>query len=344
MGPAGQDRAARFKYPKGVRVFICHASEDKVRMQQLCKNLRDDGFEPWLDDEHLLPGQDWELEINAAVRQSDAILVCLSSFSVEKVGFVQKELKRILDYAEYQPEGRIFVIPVRLEPCPVPVSLSKWQNADLFSQNGYERLRQGLRGRGTALVTKAIEFPRDWHGGDRRIGIRRVAIAGGLIAAGIVGVVLAGRVFWNPSSEIAKVSSAGAVPGGMIAIPGGRFLMGRNDSLDPEASPAHSVEVTPFFLDRVPVTNSRYRDFLRSSNRISPERASEPGATTIGRSLVSPGTKLRRTAWLRASGCPRKRNGNSRHEAPTGGSTHGAIRSPRARPTASNRRSVMRKQ
>src|SRR5262249_37656306 len=216
----------RLEYPKNVRLFICHASEDKARVRQLCDDLRNDGFEPWLDEQQLLPGQDWELEINTAVRQSDAILLCLSNLSVEKVGFVQKELKRILDYAEYQPEGRIFVIPVRLEPCPVPVSLRKWQNADLFSQDGYERLRQSLRGRNIAPIKEASEFPPNRYARYRRIGIRGLAIAGGLIGVGVVGLVLAARVHRSPSSDIAKVSDTGPVPAGMIAIPGGRFLMG----------------------------------------------------------------------------------------------------------------------
>jgi WD40 repeat protein len=113
-------------------------------VRQLVSRLRTDGFDPWFDEERLLPGQDWEFEISTAVKQSDAVVVCLSMVSVEKVGYVQKELRRVLDTAEYQPEARIFVIPVRLELCPVPERLSHWQYADLFAENGYERLRESL--------------------------------------------------------------------------------------------------------------------------------------------------------------------------------------------------------
>ena len=42
----------------------------------------------------------------------------------------------MLDTAEYQPQGRIFVIPVRLEECPVPECLSHWQYTDLFVETG----------------------------------------------------------------------------------------------------------------------------------------------------------------------------------------------------------------
>ena len=124
-------------------------------MRQLVRRLRDDGFDPWLDEERLLPGQDWQLEISAAVRQSEVVIVCLSATSVGKTGYVQKELRRVLDVAEYQPEGRIFIIPVRLEDCSVPLGLSRWEYADLFVENGYERLREALgarrEGRGGVL-------------------------------------------------------------------------------------------------------------------------------------------------------------------------------------------------
>jgi len=46
-----------------LRVFLCHASADKPTIRELYRRLRDDGFDPWLDEEHLMPGQRWEREI-----------------------------------------------------------------------------------------------------------------------------------------------------------------------------------------------------------------------------------------------------------------------------------------
>jgi hypothetical protein len=73
-----------------------------------------DGFQPWLDEEDLLPGQEWAREIARAVRTCDVIIVCLSRTSVTKEGFVQKEIRQALDIADEKPEGTIFVIPVSL--------------------------------------------------------------------------------------------------------------------------------------------------------------------------------------------------------------------------------------
>ncbi len=129
-----------------LQVFLCHSSGDKPTVRKLYQQLKNDGFQPWLDEENLLPGQDWELEIEKAVESADIILVCLSQSSVTKVGYVQKEIKFALDIADRQPEGSIFIIPVKLQSCQIPRRLSNKQWVDLYpdSVKGYSRLVSGL--------------------------------------------------------------------------------------------------------------------------------------------------------------------------------------------------------
>jgi hypothetical protein len=80
------------------RIFLCHASEDKARVREVYHRLRViDGFEPWLDEEDLLPGQEWAREIPRALQTSDFILIFLSQNSVAKRGYVQREMKLALD-------------------------------------------------------------------------------------------------------------------------------------------------------------------------------------------------------------------------------------------------------
>ena len=139
--------AAPTELPRRLRVFLCHASADKSAVRDLCRRLRSDGIALWLAEEDLLPGQDWQLEIPKAVRSSDAVIICLSSRAVTKAGYVQKEIKYALDVAEEQPEGAIFLIPLRLGRCEVPKRLRRWQWVDLFQEKGYERLLRALRER-----------------------------------------------------------------------------------------------------------------------------------------------------------------------------------------------------
>ena len=142
-----------------LRVFLCHASEDKPRVRDLCRRLREAGFDPWLDEERLLPGQNWKLEILKAVQTSDIVLVCLSCTSVDKVGYVQKELLGILDIADEHPEGRTFAIPVRFEECVVPSRLRDRQNADLFLPGGYEKLFTALRAQAADSQNASVRPP-----------------------------------------------------------------------------------------------------------------------------------------------------------------------------------------
>lgn len=97
------------------RVFLCHAFEDKPRLRKLHEQLKSDGFDPWFDEEDLLPGQKWRDAISIAIRDAGAVLVCLSKRSVSKAGYVQAEIKTALEVADEQPEGRLYLIPVKPE-------------------------------------------------------------------------------------------------------------------------------------------------------------------------------------------------------------------------------------
>jgi serine/threonine protein kinase len=128
-----------------VKVFLCHSSSDKLAVRQLYRQLRAINVLPWLDERDILPGQDWDFEIRRAIRASQAILVCLSQSSITKRGYVQREIRNALDIADEQPEGAIFLIPLRLEECEVPDRLRRWQWVDLFQQNGFEQLARAVR-------------------------------------------------------------------------------------------------------------------------------------------------------------------------------------------------------
>lgn len=72
-----------------LRVFLYHASEDKSDVRDLHKKLSAESWiEPWLDEEKLLPGQDWDLEIEKAAQASDAVIVFLSNNSITKEGYI----------------------------------------------------------------------------------------------------------------------------------------------------------------------------------------------------------------------------------------------------------------
>jgi TIR domain len=144
------DAPARSPLDSRLRVFVCHASEDKPLVRELCERLSAFPVDVWLDECRILPGQDWEREIERAIRSSQVALVCLSPESVSKAGFVQKELRFALDVADEQPDGSIFIVPVKLRECQVPNRLRRWQWIRLEASD-LGRLRDTLKHRSQAL-------------------------------------------------------------------------------------------------------------------------------------------------------------------------------------------------
>jgi hypothetical protein len=137
-----------------LRVFLCHSSRDKFIARDLYERLSKDGFNPWLDEESLVPGQNWLEEIPKAVRTSDVVIVCLSGGSINKEGYVNKEIKIALDVADEKPEGAIFVIPLKFEDCKVPDRLSRWHWVNFFGderEKAYGRLMRALHSRAESL-------------------------------------------------------------------------------------------------------------------------------------------------------------------------------------------------
>lgn len=141
-----------------LRVFLGHASQDKPAVRELNKRLAAEKWiDPWLDEENLLPGQDFDLEIYRATRDSDAIIICLSKVSVAKEGYVNNEIRRAFDIAQEKPEGAIYVIPLRLdESNPSFERLKQLHWVDYFTPYAHEKLIRSLRARADSLKAESI--------------------------------------------------------------------------------------------------------------------------------------------------------------------------------------------
>ena len=66
-------------------------------------------------------------------------------------------------------------------------------------------------------------------------------------------------------SERTRESSATS---DMIVIPGGTFRMG-SDRHYLEEAPVHRVTVNSFHIDRTPVTNRQFKDFVRATGYVT---------------------------------------------------------------------------
>lgn len=146
-----RNRRSMSKKKRPLKAFLCHSKKDKAAVRRLYGKLLKDNVKVWFDEKALLPGRDWTLLIQVAVQDSDVVLICLSRAAIDNKGYIHKEIQLALDIAQLQPEGSIFIVPVRLEDCDIPQRLQRYQWSNLFQRGGYSMLLSSLRERANEL-------------------------------------------------------------------------------------------------------------------------------------------------------------------------------------------------
>jgi formylglycine-generating enzyme required for sulfatase activity len=129
------------------QIFISYAREDFQHAKSLYEKLAREGFRPWMDKVDLVAGQQWQPAIERAIQNSDFFLLLLSSRSVRKRGFVQREIRAALDLWQDKLTEDVYLIPVMLESLPwaeVPAEISKFQWVEFYESAGWEDLVKAL--------------------------------------------------------------------------------------------------------------------------------------------------------------------------------------------------------
>jgi eukaryotic-like serine/threonine-protein kinase len=130
------------------------------------------------------------------------------------------------------------------------------------------------KARASAGVSNVVTKPQVLPAGNRK----RLITTAAAILAGLIGIFLyfSLRPDSRPSGPLEPTP-----PEGMVYIPGGKYMMGRNDGESDEA-PAHEVEVKPFFLDIFEVTNQDYKKFIDATGYRAPKHWKSNGSYAPG--------------------------------------------------------------
>ena len=155
--------------PLKLRVFLCHAREDRPVVHAIYTRLRKENWiDPWLDYESLLPGQNRDLKLDDTLKATHVVLVCLSKQSLDEEGDFQREIRSVIDQAKEKPESSIFIIPICLDDCEVPQLLRSIQHINFPTsaedmENAYERIRKSMRIKYDLVRKRASRSPStDW--------------------------------------------------------------------------------------------------------------------------------------------------------------------------------------
>jgi formylglycine-generating enzyme required for sulfatase activity/serine/threonine protein kinase len=100
------------------------------------------------------------------------------------------------------------------------------------------------------------------------IGILVVVLIGGGIGGWLL---LRSKTSTGPGKTPPPDGPEVTVKPDLVAISGGTFQMGRNDSL-PTEGPAHQVKINDFSMDKNEVTNAEYARFVTEANHPPPEQ------------------------------------------------------------------------
>jgi hypothetical protein len=128
-------------------IFLSYAKEDKWYVDDVYRALKAAGLSPWMDKppspyerEGIPSGAVWDSVIRKRIREARVILLFLSSTSIRKQGYVQREYRLASNEMMNKPPGEVSSVPVLIEPCEVPdvrvdtVWLKDFQWFELYSR------------------------------------------------------------------------------------------------------------------------------------------------------------------------------------------------------------------
>lgn len=280
--------------PDKVKIFISYARVDAVPVAEIYQRLLDAGFDPWIDSEDLLPGVKWKDAIIKAVREADLFLLCISSRSSNRQGFIQREIKIAFDQLEEKTSDHIYFIPVRLEECDLPERVEEFQCVNWFESGAWERLEKALRIQSEKLIGNRPPKPQPPSPfGKTGTQTKVVQTVTPVVARAVdqpdefpfVTIKLNDRGEEISQSRGIATGEIEDLGGGvtieMIQLPGGEFWMGSTEADTQTAfaeakrynknakeewykaeTPRHRVSVSPFMMGRYPVTQLQWFEVM----------------------------------------------------------------------------------
>ena len=136
-------------------LFISYATPDRERVLPYHDWLQTEGYETWIDCNQLLPGQNWDLEINPAIDRATLILAFVSENTIARRGYVQRELKIALDRLRDRLSDDIYIIPILLQvACRYLMTSSVFRPFRATNQTVGRRSLQRFNFNSNALATR----------------------------------------------------------------------------------------------------------------------------------------------------------------------------------------------
>jgi hypothetical protein len=127
-------------------VFLSYASPDRERVVPFYDALKQIGIQLWIDTVDIKGGQNWDFEIRRALDRAAIVIVFISSNSVDRRGYVQKEIRWAIDKAGERLCDDVYIIPLALDrDVAKPRELSELQFIYSDEDGAQLRLEDAIR-------------------------------------------------------------------------------------------------------------------------------------------------------------------------------------------------------
>jgi CheY-like chemotaxis protein len=125
-------------------LFLSYARADLPIVEEIYQNLSKN-YRPWMDVHNIVGGEDWLHAIYTAIDHSELFIPILSNNSVTRRGMIVKEVKRALDKWNGMLPSDIYVIPLRLDDCPIPELVKHLQVIEWDGGKGIDKFLMAIR-------------------------------------------------------------------------------------------------------------------------------------------------------------------------------------------------------
>jgi formylglycine-generating enzyme required for sulfatase activity len=281
-------------------IFISYRREDAAgHVGRLYDNLSTH-FSPqqiFMDVDHIAPGDDFVKAIEDAVGSCDVLIAVIGKGWLNSMKGDSRRLDSPTDFVRLEISAalkrNIRVIPVLVNGAVMPSPQELPASMAELTRRQAQELGDGYRWKSdierlVAILTKLFA-DRQRNALQELVGrINRRVLAAAIALALLLTIAVAYAVFKSrvgdsansnlpnknpaasPNSE-QRPRAAGqiSIPPGMVYVPGGNFIMGRDDG-DGYERPAHRVTVAPFAMDVYEVTRSDYQRFVQATNHNPP--------------------------------------------------------------------------
>lgn len=126
-------------------IFISYATPDRARVTPYFDQLETRGLNVWMDHKRIKAGQAWDFEIKRNLDKASVIVVFVSSNSIDRRGYVQREIRIALDKLKEKLLSDIYIIPVLLDRnIDIPIDLAQIHCVKTWEIDAYAAINDAI--------------------------------------------------------------------------------------------------------------------------------------------------------------------------------------------------------